>query len=209
MKKILTATITITACVALCAAVWPQNSNDGKVPDAANPLSVSAESETQPEAPMSENIVQELQPLPEPVIETPEVTTESSEKETEAEAVPLETPPPEETIPPQTKPEPQETAAPTSKTVSAPQSIPSAADPYHTDVYPNNVYSVEYRHDENGNLTGKITTIPTAFGPETIWIDGRAYTDVPGFGLVEWGGPNQVTEAYDMCENGNKVGIMD
>ena len=88
------------------------------------------------------------------------------------------------------------------------QAPSTAADPYHTDIYPNNVYSEELIYDADGNLIGKTTTYPTAFGPDTIWIDGHAYYDVPGFGLIEWGGPNQRTEDYTMYENGNKVGIM-
>lgn len=85
---------------------------------------------------------------------------------------------------------------------------PAVADPYHTDVYPNNVYSEELIYDKGGNLIGKTTTIPTEFGPDTIWIDGRAFYDVPGFGLVEWSGPGQRTEDYTMYESGVKVGIM-
>lgn len=81
-------------------------------------------------------------------------------------------------------------------------------DPYHTDIYPENVYSEIYEYDADGKLIGKTTTYPTAFGPDTIWIDGKAYGDIPGFGLVEWGGPGSVTEDYTMYENGNKVGIM-
>ncbi|MEG2013141.1 MAG: hypothetical protein RR063_08050 [Anaerovoracaceae bacterium] len=78
----------------------------------------------------------------------------------------------------------------------------ASADPYRTDVYPNKVYSEELLYDETGNLIGKTVTIPTAFGPDTVWIDGHAYYDVPGFGLVEWSGPGQQGEAYNMCESG-------
>lgn len=73
---------------------------------------------------------------------------------------------------------------------------------------PNNVYSEELIYNGDGVLIGKTITIPTAFGPDTIWIDGRAYYDVPGFGLIEWSGPNQCTEDYIMYESGVKVGIM-
>ena len=84
----------------------------------------------------------------------------------------------------------------------------SSTDPYHTDIYPNNVYSEKYLYDAEGNLIGKTTTIPTAFGPDVIWINGRAYYDVPGFDLMEWSGPGQRTEDYTMYESGVKVGIM-
>ena len=89
------------------------------------------------------------------------------------------------------------------------QTTPSSStDPYHTDIYPENVYSEKYEYDAEGNLIGKTTTYPTAFDPDTIWIDGKAYGNVPGFGLVAWGGPSSGTEDYTMYENGNKVGIM-
>ncbi|MEG0598076.1 MAG: hypothetical protein RR502_08530, partial [Oscillospiraceae bacterium] len=67
-------------------------------------------------------------------------------------------------------------AAPEAKTPLQPAQSASgaSADPYHTDVYPNNVYSEELLYDETGNLIGKTVTIPTAFGPDTVWIDGRA-----------------------------------
>ena len=83
-----------------------------------------------------------------------------------------------------------------------------SSDPYHTDIHPNNIYSEEYLYDAEGNLIGKTTTIPTAFGPDAIWINDRAYYDVPGFSLVEWSGPGQRTEAYNMYESGVQVGIM-
>lgn len=84
----------------------------------------------------------------------------------------------------------------------------NTSNPYRTDVYPDNVYSEELIYDADGNLIGKTTTYPTAFDPDTIWIDGHACYDVPGFGLIEWSGPSSVTEDYTMYENGNKVGIM-
>jgi hypothetical protein len=107
--------------------------------------------------------------------------------------------------------EPAVTAAEPSATVQviASQTTPSSGtDPYHTDIYPENVYSEEFIYDTDGNLIGKTTTYPTAFDSDTVWIDGKAYGNVPGFGLVEWGGPSSVTEDYIMYESGNKVGIM-
>ena len=94
-------------------------------------------------------------------------------------------------------------------TALPPQSAtPIAADPYHTDIYPENIYSVKYEHDAEGNLIGKTTTYPTVFGSDAVWIEGRAYYNLPGFGLVEWGGPSSVTEDYTLYESGVKVGIM-
>lgn len=49
MKKLFFTLIIFTACVALCTAVWPQSSEDGKVPiDPVKPA-VSAEIEAKPE----------------------------------------------------------------------------------------------------------------------------------------------------------------
>lgn len=84
----------------------------------------------------------------------------------------------------------------------------AGSDPYHTDVYPENVYSEKYLYDADGSLIGKAITYPTEFGSDTVWIDGHAYYDVPGFGLVEWSGPNTRIEDYTMYESGVKVGIM-
>lgn len=111
------------------------------------------------------------------------------------------------------KTESPECTAPTSQptTTPAPTSTGTTTagyDPYHTDVYPNNVYSEKCTYDENGKLISKSVTMPATFGPETIWIDGHAYADVPDFGLVEWSGPSTITHVYDMYENGNKIGIM-
>jgi hypothetical protein len=38
--------------------------------------------------------------------------------------------------------------------------------------------------------------------------NGKEYGWLPGFGWVEYSGPNIVTYAEDMYENGNKIGIM-
>lgn len=90
----------------------------------------------------------------------------------------------------------------------APPASATTADPYHTDVYPNNVYSEELIYNGDGEFIGKTITIPTDFGSDAIWIDDRAYYNVPGFGLIEWGGPSQRTEDYTMYESGVKAGIM-
>ena len=175
----------IAACTALCALVWPQTDAGKEVPAevavSAMPV-VGAES-----TPPSETAY--AVPEAEPVILT--------EKETQFEA---------------------DTSAITQDAAPAPDLAPKPAipattaadnsDPYHTNIYPNNVYSEEYLYDAEGNLIGKTTTIPTAFGPDAIGINGRANYDVPGFGLVEWSGPGQCTEAYNMYESGVKVGIM-
>ena len=112
-------------------------------------------------------------------------------------------------ITPETASAPEPAKAPQLEIPTAATSAASSgANPYHTDVYPENVYSEEHFYDAEGNLIGKTTTSPIAIGPDAVWIDGHPYYDVPGFGLVEWSGPGSVTEDYTMYENGNKIGIM-
>ena len=198
MKKRFAAAILIAACVALCAAVWPQSGAGGKMPAGADSgeFGINVDGLAQP---TSESIIALSDDTP--VVLTaehaaPEPVEVIAEKE-EFPDKPLPTEAP--------SPGMQETPAAT----PAPQnSAPASTDPYHTDVYPNNIYSEELVYDANGNLIGKTVTYPTAFGPDTIWIDGHAYYDIPGFGLVEWSGPSQRTEDYTMYESGVKIGIM-
>lgn len=180
MKKILIGAATIAACVALCATVWSQTGTGEEVHQEIN---VGATDAT----------VAELVELP----EEPEIITMVESMETLAEK--------EDAVAAAENTDAPATDLPAAPAQPAPSTI---ADPYHTDIYPNNVYSEELIYDADGNLIGKTTTYPTAFGSDTIWIDGRAYYDVPGFGLIEWGGSNQRTEDYTMYENGNKVGTM-
>lgn len=49
MKKLFLTGIIITACVALCTAVWPQSAGDEKVPSDSVKPAVSAEIEAKPE----------------------------------------------------------------------------------------------------------------------------------------------------------------
>ncbi len=163
MKKIITSAVIIPACTALCALVWPQTDAGKEVPAevavSAMPA-VGAES-----TPASETAY--AVPEAEPVI--------LAEKEKQFEA---------------------DTSAITPDAAPAPNlapklSIPAttavdSSDPYHTDIYPNNVYSEKYLYDAEGNLVSKTTIIPTAFGPDTIWIDGRAYYESPA--SVWWSG---------------------
>lgn len=102
----------------------------------------------------------------------------------------------------------KETFKSTKASAPTPTESISSDDPYRTNVYPENIYSEKLLYNADGELIGKTITYPTAFGPDAIWIDGCAYYDIPGFGLIEWSGPSSVTEDYTMYENGNKVGIM-
>lgn len=180
MKRIIAAAVIIAACGALCALVWPQSTTGEKVPTESVASAVSAVGAKSTPVPETESIIM-AEKEKQLEIDAPVITPETAHAPAPAEA-----------------PKPAIPAATTT----------DSSDPYHTDIYPNNVYSEEYLYDAEGNLIGKTTTIPTAFGPDAIWINGRACYDVPGFGLVEWSGPGQCTEAYNMYESGVKVGIM-
>lgn len=196
MKKLLTAAILLATCAALCAAVWSRN---GEAETISSDTVMSATAPTETPEPQTVCLAQNSE------------LTETAEEEKAPAILASATPVyiPEET--PMPEAEPAVTAAEPSATVQviASQTTPSSGtDPYHTDIYPENVYSEEFIYDTDGNLIGKTTTYPTAFDSDTVWIDGKAYGNVPGFGLVEWGGPSSVTEDYIMYESGNKVGIM-
>ena len=196
MKKLIALAIVIAACAALCASVWPRMGAGEEVP-AAKVITQTT--------PVCAEVLAEQEQSAMPILSPETAATPQAEKE---EAAVNEV----STIPELTK-APEQGALPVAAEVNAPVPIESTvsygtADPYHTDVYPENVYSEELIYDSDGNLIGKTTTIPTEFGPDAIWIDGHAYYDLPGFGLIEWSGPGQRTEAYTMYESGVKVGIM-
>ena len=180
MKKMLIGAVTIATCVALCATVWPQT---GAGEEARQEAHVSATAAA---------VAELVEPPEEPVVTTMVEFVEPSAEKKDIVATPENADAPAAELP----------------TAPAQPALSSTADPYHTDIYPNNVYSEELIYDAGGNLIGKTITYPTAFGSDTIWIDGHAYYEVPGFGLIEWSGPSSVTEDYTMYENGNKVGIM-
>lgn len=197
MKKLLVATIAIAVCGALCAPVWLRNNADEKV---LAKVTVSATSAECVEAAETPDPALTMWPVIETIITAekvePQVTDEQPADNT-----------PDITMPSAPEPEPAGIQQVAATTITESAAV-GTSDTYHTDIYPNNVYSEQYRYDADGNLIGKTVTIPTEFGPDTIWIDGHAYYDVPGFGLVEWSGPNQRIEDYTMYENGSKVGIM-
>ena len=197
MKKLLTSTFVIAAYTAMCIGVWPQAGADEKAAD----MWTKSQELVETAAPQTGTLAlrtgsgetpeEEISPAISAVPKSAHITEPAPTPAAELEV---------------TVTKPAETEV---STLPISQNIASVTtDPYHTDVYPENVYSKKYEYDAEGNLIGKTTTYPTVFGPDTIWIDGKAYGDIPGFGLVEWGGPSSVTEDYTMYENGNKVGIM-
>ena len=100
MKKLCIATV-IAACLALCAAVWPQTAPTEEVSETPPIPAVTA---TQPETPEEENAeVTQPEPLPE-VIPYPERTPEEVPEALEVELIPEPAPTP---VPSQTVTEPQ------------------------------------------------------------------------------------------------------
>lgn len=193
MKKLLTAAILLTACAALCATMRSRN---GEIETVRGNTTMSVTTPAPTEMPEPQTVC---------LAQNSELTEMAEEEKVPAilaSATPVYIP--EETSTPETEPAAKAAELPaTSQTPSS-----NSTDPYRTDVYPKNVYSEELIYDADGNLIGKTTTYPTAFDSDTVWIDGKAYYNVPGFGLVAWGGPSSVTEDYTMYESGVKVGIM-
>jgi hypothetical protein len=191
MKKLIKTAVIIAACAGLCAGVWPRDGTGKEVPAEPVKSAASAELPTM-SAPAC------ALPIEDAALQAT-ISTEEESRVTTATTV-------------SNTANASPAAKEAFKSTAAAEPMPTAAtfsdDPYHTDVYPKNVYSEEYLYDADGNLIGKTITYPTAFGPDTIWIGGHAYYDIPGFGLIEWSGPGSVTEDYTMYENGNKVGIM-
>ena len=193
MKNPIKTIVIIAACAGLCAGVWPRDGTGKEVP--AEPVKSAASAELP-----TMSAPQEVPPIEGAALQA----TVSTEKENKGTTIPTVSN--TEDASPAAKETFKSAAAPKATQIAA--AATSSDDPYHTDVYPENVYSEEYLYDADGNLIGKTITYPTAFGPDTIWIGGHAYYDIPGFGLIEWSGPGSVTEDYTMYENGNKVGIM-
>lgn len=194
MKKLIKTAIIITACVGLCAGVWPRDGASKEVPAEPVKSAVSAEL---PAVLAPRNAL----PIEVAALEAA-VSTEKEKSMVTATLVVskiVDAPLGVEGI---------------LQSVAAPEATPTTAvvtssdDPYRTDVYPKNIYSEKLIYNADGEFIRKSYTIPTAFGPDTIWVDGRAYYDIPGFRLVEWSGPGERTEDYTMYESGNKVGIM-
>lgn len=190
MKNKIKSIAAITACVGLCAAVWASQPKGEDTPTASAAPNVDAQIAACAPAPEKIPLSDDVTLLKTALSQTSCPSAVSMQKEERTALSPA-------------------AAEPTSVPErSSTKSSGYSADPYRTDIYPENVYSEEYLYDAEGNLISKTTTIPTAFGPDTVWSNGRAYYDVPGFGLVEWSGPGQRTEDYTMYESGVKIGSM-
>ena len=115
MKKQIITVAAFTACLALCAAVWPQNESVGETPTPTTPAAVSA---TQSEVPKIPEIEEVISPEEEKAEAT--LTELVEEADIVPEPSPVQTPPEsevqahsEQDATPQQEPEP--TPAPDSK----------------------------------------------------------------------------------------------
>ncbi|NLI92793.1 MAG: hypothetical protein GX434_11495 [Peptococcaceae bacterium] len=96
MKKYIITGIIITACVALCAAVWPRSVEGGKVPAEPVKPAVIAEIEAKPEeTPPITLSADNSVPEPETVAESEPVETEETTVEEKTEPTPPIEPAPE------------------------------------------------------------------------------------------------------------------
>ena len=162
MKKRIIIATAFTACLALCAAVWPQTEKVEKTPTPSETTAATTPRPTLPEA--------EKPALP---VVTEKKESEMLEAESALEVATEELPVPAPEI--EDEPMAEQKSAPPMQTEPAP-------------VHPTQSESA----------------------PEPIANDNELadIVYVPGFGWIESQGPNQVENAEDMYENGNKIGIM-
>lgn len=217
MKKQITAGITITACVALCAAVWPQSADDDDkvIPVTPGKPTVSANVAATQEEPLQIIFSADTQ-SPGPA-ETEESTAEKKQASSP---------------PPSSDPKPgtiavidgnrcmwipgfgwvkDEGGGAQGTTVGSPgdeftgskvgQMGDTAADG-KGDINK----QVGIMGADNAQPSEKHNPAP---GSKAV-IDGKPSVWIPGFGWIEDnGGGNVGTVAEDMYENGHKIGIMD
>ena len=108
MKKRIIAAATFTACLALCAAVWPQKQPAGETPALPTPAAVIATQPEVPEIPETEEVISPEEEKAEAtlpaLVEEADIVPEPSPAQTPpASEVPV---PPEQNATPQQEPEP-------------------------------------------------------------------------------------------------------
>lgn len=228
MKKQIIAGVTVTACVALCAAVWPR----------------SAEVEGLPAEPAKAAVTAEIEARS---AEIPQILLYADTPAPEAEAV-AESEPPKTEI---TAEKETEQPVPT-QTAHSTEAIASSSEPRNGDVRVANgekqIYLLGFGwiKDEGGGSVGTTVGNPgdeltgnkvgimrgtvgsdgdinkmvgimggsdasdnSNLAPGTKkYIGGVLHIWVPGFGYVPHSGDNVVTYAEDMYESGVKIGIM-
>lgn len=232
MKREIIAGITITACVTLCAAVWPRSAEVGDLPAEPSMPAVNAKFEARSEE-ISENLLSDDNFAPEIVVvaeHKPPKTEISAEEKTEPAS------------------QTEATSRAVSKSASA-SSEPKSGDRTIIDGRPHIwILGFGWIEDEGGGsvcttvgnpgdvLTGNKVGIMgggiTVDGKGDInkqvgimggedspannnpvpgtkkYIDGILHMWVLGFGYVPYSVTNVDTVAEDMYENGHKIGIM-
>lgn len=151
MKKRIIIAAAFAACLALCAAVWPQNEPVEGTPAAPTQAAVTA---TKPEVPKISEIVEVIMPEEEKADATqPESVEEAAAA---LEPSPIQTPPSSEVLAP-----PEQNATPLQESETAPTSSDSAPDnmvyvPGFGWIESRGPNHCEYAEDmyENGNKIG-------------------------------------------------------
>ena len=149
MKRIITV-IAFAACLALCAAVWPQKQPVGETPAPSTPAAVIA---TQPEVPK----MPEMKEVITPEEEKSEATLQELVEEADIALVPspAQTPPPSEVpVPPEQNATPQQEPEPAPAPDSEPDNMVYV--PGFGWIESQGPNHVEYAEDmyENGNKIG-------------------------------------------------------
>jgi hypothetical protein len=118
LKKQITAAITITACVALCAAVWPQSADDKVIPVTPEKLAMSADVAATQKEPMQIIFSADMQS------HGPAETVESTAEKKQASS-----PPDEAILEPEAIGTPEAVSTPSSAPKTAASSAPPSSDP--------------------------------------------------------------------------------
>lgn len=119
MKKRVITAATFAACLALCAAVWPQNEPAGETPALPTPAAVIATQAEVPEIPKTEEVISPEEEKTKAIL--PELVEEA---DIAPEPSPAQTPPASEVpVPPEQDAEPRQEPEPAPAPDSAPDNM--------------------------------------------------------------------------------------
>ena len=150
MKKRIITVAAFAACLALCAAVWPQNEPAGETPALPTPAAVIATQPEVPEIPKTEEVISPEEEKTKAIL--PELVEEA---DIAPEPSPAQTPPASEVpVPPEQDTEPRQEPEPTPAPDSKPDNM--AYVPGFGWIESQGSNHVEYAEDmyENGNKIG-------------------------------------------------------
>ena len=152
MRKGIITVAVVAACLALCAAVWPQDEPAGETPALPTPSAVIA---TQPEVPAMPEMKEVITPEEEKAKAT--LSELSEETDIVPEPSPAQTPPPSEVpVPPEQDAEPRQELEPTPAPDSKPDNMVYV--PGFGRIESQGPNHAEYAEDmyENGNKIGSM-----------------------------------------------------